>query len=506
METLDCTLRDGGYYTDWDFDKDLVDSYIENTNNLPLDFLEIGYRSPPLKGYQGEYFYLPDYVVDVFVEKSNKQLAILLNEKDITATDVGSLLNSIIGKVTLIRIAVAPENIRRALGLVQEIKKLGFLVALNVMYMSKWHEIDGFYDNLRRFDQKIDYFYMVDSYGGVFSNDVESIFRQVVMELPNVRIGFHGHNNLELALSNTLKAIELGIDIVDSTILGMGRGSGNLKTELLLVVLKTRGHLDVDLAPLSNIVLVFDKLLQKYNWGATLPYMIAGAISIPQKNVMEWVTIRDYPINSIIQKMKNISAGLDDNEQFETFRSLLDYSQVLLVGGGESSVKHKRAIAEYCETNPDTAIVHSSSKYIELYKDYSNDQYLVLLGNEGGRLEPKLAYINQDLKFVLPPYPRFMGTYVPQAIKSNCYEIGVLTDNLELTRTSLALEFIKSLGVSRVYLTGYDGYNSADISLKELALFNENEAIFTAYSKSFTIESLTPTAYSIDVNSIYKNI
>ena len=39
---LDCTLRDGGYYTHWDFSSDVVKTYIETTNKLPVDYLEVG--------------------------------------------------------------------------------------------------------------------------------------------------------------------------------------------------------------------------------------------------------------------------------------------------------------------------------------------------------------------------------------------------------------------------------------------------------------------------------
>lgn len=57
---------------------------------------------------------------------------------------------------------------------------------------------------------------------------------------------FHGHNNLQLGLINTLTAIEEGVDFVDATILGMGRGAGNLNMELLLTMLSKRG-LEVNL-------------------------------------------------------------------------------------------------------------------------------------------------------------------------------------------------------------------------------------------------------------------
>ena len=59
MKLLDCTIRDGGYYTQWDFPDDIVNRYIDSFNHLPVDYLEVGYRSNPLKGYSGKYFYCP---------------------------------------------------------------------------------------------------------------------------------------------------------------------------------------------------------------------------------------------------------------------------------------------------------------------------------------------------------------------------------------------------------------------------------------------------------------
>ena len=49
MMILDCTFRDGGYYTNWDFSSDLVDAYIKAMNALPVDYIEIGYRNNPSK-------------------------------------------------------------------------------------------------------------------------------------------------------------------------------------------------------------------------------------------------------------------------------------------------------------------------------------------------------------------------------------------------------------------------------------------------------------------------
>ena len=55
---LDCTIRDGGYYNNWDFTDEIFNKYIEATNNLPIHYIEIGYISKPSSIYKGKYFYL----------------------------------------------------------------------------------------------------------------------------------------------------------------------------------------------------------------------------------------------------------------------------------------------------------------------------------------------------------------------------------------------------------------------------------------------------------------
>lgn len=49
MKILDCTLRDGGYYTNWDFDSKIVDVYIQAMNVLPIDYIELGTVVSPLR-------------------------------------------------------------------------------------------------------------------------------------------------------------------------------------------------------------------------------------------------------------------------------------------------------------------------------------------------------------------------------------------------------------------------------------------------------------------------
>jgi len=87
---------------------------------------------------------------------------------------------------------------------------------------------------------------IVDSAGGMLTADMEKYFR-AVQDVCDIPLGFHGHNNLELAVANSLRALELGASIVDTSLQGIGRGAGNTPTEIFLVALERKGiHLGIN--------------------------------------------------------------------------------------------------------------------------------------------------------------------------------------------------------------------------------------------------------------------
>ena len=58
IKLLDCTLRDGGYYNNWDFSKEFIDFYLKNISKLPFDYIEIGYVSNDQNDYYGQARYI----------------------------------------------------------------------------------------------------------------------------------------------------------------------------------------------------------------------------------------------------------------------------------------------------------------------------------------------------------------------------------------------------------------------------------------------------------------
>lgn len=508
---LDCTLRDGGYYTNWDFNDETVEAYIQAMNLLPIDFLELGYRNNPTKEYMGKFGYCPVSVLKHIRQNCTKKLGVMLNEKSTCLKDINSLLKPIVGLVDMVRIAIAPENFDRAVVLAKAVKAMGFKVGFNVMYMSKWQtEHPKFLTKLEVLDSFADLFCMVDSFGGVTPEDVISIVK-VVRENTKCPIGFHGHNNLQLGLINTITAMKLNVDYVDATILGMGRGAGNLNTELLLTYLNAHEDMLVDFNVLSDVITAFTPLLEQHQWGTNLPYMLAGANRIPQKEVMDWITNRVYSFNSIVRALENRKNNVIDNAQFQQLNVKDKYDKVVVVGGGSSAIEHKAAIKEFIAQEKNIAVVFATARNAKAYQDIKAQIYYTLVGNEGKRLTSTVGESKFNGICVLPPYPRTMGTEVPAYAEKNTVELASVNFIKQYmdSVTTIALQLAMNLTDGEIYVIGYDGYPNNVLSEKEVSLTNENKTIFNAFkeAKGEHLKSLTPSLYKeLEVVSVYQYI
>lgn len=511
---LDCTLRDGGYYTNWDFNVETVDAYIHAMNVLPIDYLELGYRNNPTKEYMGKFGYCPVSVLRQIRKNCTKKLDVMLNEKSTRPEDLDFLLKPIVGLVDMVRIAIDPKNFDRAVVLAKAVKTMGFEVGFNCMYMSKWQtEYPDFLTRLDVLDSFADLFCMVDSFGGVTPEDVIHITR-IVREHTKCPIGFHGHNNLQLGLINTITAMQLGVDYVDATILGMGRGAGNLNMELLLTYLNAYQGMQVDFNVLGDVITAFTPLYEQYQWGTNLPYMLAGANRIPQKEVMDWVTNRVYSFNSIVRALENRKNNVVDNAKFPKLHVEKKFDKVLVIGGGNNAIEHKEAIKEYINLNGNSngiAVVFATARNAKAYLDINAPVYYALVGNEGRRLTANVGESNFRGTCVLPPYPRTMGTEVPPYAESNTVELASVdfTDQFKDSVTTIALQLAINLTDGEIFVIGYDGYPGNVLSEKEVSLTNENKTIFNAFkeAKGVQLKSLTPSLYKdLEVVSVYQYI
>ncbi len=179
------------------------------------------------------------------------------------------------------------------------------------------------------------------------------------------------------------------------------------------------------------------------------------------------------------------------------------------MGGGPNAAIHAPALREYLLARPDYALVFATARHAAEYSDLPNDHYYCIVGNEGRRLMGNLGDSAKNGICILPPYPREMGTEVPDAVASKTFELPAvdIVGKYKDSVTTIALQLAQGLTDGSVLMAGYDGYPGKVLSEKEMALTHENQTIFDSFVESTTrpLWSLTPTLYpKLGSTSVYQ--
>ena len=124
FKILDCTLRDGGYYTNWDFKSQLVNKYLKAMEELPIDYVEIGYRNLKQIEYKGEFFYSPLETLKKVKSLTSKSIVLIIDEKNLSEDDIKQVIEPCGKYIEMIRIAIDPERFDFG------IKKAGIVLSL----------------------------------------------------------------------------------------------------------------------------------------------------------------------------------------------------------------------------------------------------------------------------------------------------------------------------------------------------------------------------------------
>ncbi|WP_432264708.1 hypothetical protein [Autumnicola patrickiae] len=455
--------------------------------------------------YRGAFYYSPQFLLNYCKNRTDKKLAIILNEKEVNLQDLDELLDPCKNIIQMVRLAVAPSNLSRVVDIAENIKSRGFLVSVNLMYASKWEQNLYLEESFRRLNSVLDYFYVVDSYGSMHPSEVQEVFEKLRGAM-DVKLGFHGHNNIEMALINSLTALDSGATIIDGTVCGMGRGAGNLKTELYLTVLHKKYNLKVDFDILNDLSNSFTNLKKKYGWGTNLPYMVSGAYSLPQNEVMGQVKKRFYSLNSIISEVQDVATNKEDFKFSAPAKKLVN--QFVLVGGGQSPQKFYSFIREYLKQNPEMGIIHSSSKNLEVFRDLKNFQIHCIGGMEMDRLKNKLFVEQMENRIFIVSQERYSALNFAEKFKQNIRFLpkGHYQTNYTLSTTAMAMDIVNYYKAKKIMLIGYDGYDQS-ATKEQLELFNENQSIFDSIQvNKLKVSSLTSTKYDVNTNSIFSLI
>jgi 4-hydroxy 2-oxovalerate aldolase len=166
---------------------------------------------------------------------------------------------------------------------------------------------------------------------------------------------------------------------------------------------------------------------------------------------MEWVTNRAYSFNSIVRALDNKRNCVADNAHYPLLEAR-PTDKVLIVGGGNSAIEHQEAIKEYLKAHPSVAVVFATCRHAASYLDIDNDKYYCLVGNEAKRMKRNIKASEFNGKCILAPFPRKMGTEVPDFAEDSTFELKdiVFTQDYLDSCTAIALQIALDLEVGNI--------------------------------------------------------
>ena len=190
--------------------------------------------------------------------------------------------------VDMIRVACYVHQIPLAIDMIEDAKAKGYEVTCNLMAVSKVHG-----DDLKRAldmfaASSVDVVYIVDSFGTFYPETIAELSRMYVAAMEGRNVGFHGHNNQQLAFANTIEACRWGVNYLDVTVNGMGRGAGNCFSEQLLSFLKNPKY---SALPVIDFVQNYMLKLKAEGavWGYDIPYLLTGILNCHPSSAIKFI-------------------------------------------------------------------------------------------------------------------------------------------------------------------------------------------------------------------------
>ena len=530
MRILDCTLRDGGYYNNWDFDEATVMNYLAAMEEIQVDVVEIGFRFASRNGFLGPYAYVSDRQIKrIGADKYSFDIAIMIEEADLTrdsALTPREFIRNYFKEasstpVSIVRIATHFSKLPNVYDAVEELNHLGYKVAVNIMQISRYpeREIVGELTKLRD-NCSPSIIYFADSLGDMTPDQVTECCR-IFTSVWSADLGFHGHDNRGLGLQNSRAAINGGCSIIDCTVTGMGRGAGNTKTEDVLFELREKKEADYPTF-LSLVLDTFDPMKRKYGWGASILYSIAAKNTVHPMYVQSLLReVNDLTYSEIAGQLFKL--GERDASSYDLRRlhvpsleksedsankykvsDVLHSDTVLLVGPGEALLRHLSAMQHFTRAS-DFPVIACSLK-------------LDLTALEFTHLICCSPRVNQSVLEDVATYPlgtmispadltsSFTESRAPQFVRFGCEfeENEIYVDDnccrLGLVNSLLyAIAACAAAGVTKFKLAGFDGYGKDDPRTIKISYWMEK----LERALGIEIVTLLPSAYQIKSESVY---
>jgi isopropylmalate/homocitrate/citramalate synthase len=243
-ELMDCTLRDGGYLNNWQFTDQFILDLIKTLDLSGIDNIECGYLSTALSLANNSTKFSEisvfNRLISTIANDIKSKLFLMIDFSEYNP-ELLPEANSESQYISGIRLAFHKKDATKLRESIKIISAKGYRLFLQPMITNMYSETEllQLIDSIN--DLKVDSFFIVDSFGNISPNELKSLYSLILKNLnPSVNLGFHPHNNTQMAYANSIEFFNFANEgnskthIVDSSVMGVGRGGGNLNTEIII--------------------------------------------------------------------------------------------------------------------------------------------------------------------------------------------------------------------------------------------------------------------------------
>lgn len=481
IKLLDCTLRDGGFVNDWNFGHDNIVNIFERMISSGVDTLEIGFLDER-RPYDRNRTIMPDTKsADQIFGRLDKGTADIVAMIDYGTCDICRLAPRAESYIDGIRVIFKKHVMREAIDYCREVKKLGYQVFVQAVSITSYSDREmldliDLVNDLKPYALSI-----VDTYGLLHQDNLLHYFRILNHNLDQeIAIGYHSHNNFQLAYSNSIEIIREPADrtvLIDASLYGMGKSAGNLPIELISMYMNTNCGKNYNTSQmLEAIDINIMPFFQKSPWGYNLFYYISASNNCHPSYVrflMDKHTLSLKSLNAILANIAPEKKLLYDKEHIESLyrnyqnmecndeadlNALSDQwhgRPLLLLGPGKNVELQKDKIFDYIEKNdPIIIAVNYIPEAIPInYAFLSNSRRYIQLNN---RLLEAAQESQKPIRVIATSNVTNVKDHFDYTLNYN----SLIDPEAEIIDNSfvMLLNVLVRAGIRNAACAGFDGY------------------------------------------------
>lgn len=480
LKILDCTLRDGGFVNNWEFGLSTIENIYDRLDCAGINIIELGYlRDYVTYDVNNTQFSCVDDIRNVIRHKP-KKAEMLVSIIDYGSCSLDRICPQAESVIDGIRITFKKNQLDEAVEFCKSVAAKGYKVFMQPVSITDYSDSDVI--RLVEKANEVHPFalYIVDTYGFMHKHDLMRYWLLMNSTLAeDVCIGYHAHNNFQLAYANAIELMEINTKrtvIIDSSAFGMGKGAGNANTELIALYLNENFNHDYDISQILEIIDTYiEKERERNYWGYSLLYYLAASNDCHHNYVRYLINKKTLSVKSINELLASIAperkTRYDQNyieelyqeyqgrnhssaADLEALRQVLSGKKILALGPGKSISVQRSVIDEYIAQNDPVVISVNHISPIEKvdYLFISNVKRYEQASSEiGGSALSSRVIITSNIT------PARLGAdFIVDFTQLVCTDDSLNYDNSML----MLIKLLCDMNAEHIALAGFDGYGA----------------------------------------------